>query len=106
MIHSIAVWLLVAGFAGAGLVNAIGTERTRSDFQRWGYPRGWGLVTGAAEIVSAGLIALPVTRDLGLMLGAAIIAAGVLTVLRHRDVSHLAPLGLFTVLLGVAAALP
>ncbi|GAB0116470.1 DoxX family protein [Acidisoma sp. 7E03] len=106
MIQGIVVWLLVAGFAGAGLFNLIGTERTRGDFVRWGYPRWWGVPTGLAEILSAALIALPATRAPGLGLGAAIILAATVSVLRQREARHLPPLGLFAVLIVLAAALP
>ena len=78
-------WLLVAAFFGAGVFNAIGTSGRQSDFARWGYPRWWNIFTGGLEIMSAVLIVLPVSRIVGLTLGAAIIAAAVLTVLRHRD---------------------
>ena len=37
MLHSIALWLLVIAFVGAGLFNAIGTRATQDDFARWGY---------------------------------------------------------------------
>ena len=90
-------------FFGAGLFNAIGTPGTKSDFARWGYPRWWNILTGGLEMVSAVLIALPVSRIFGLALGAVIIAAAVLTVLRHRDFSHLAPLGVFVALIALAA---
>jgi hypothetical protein len=102
MIHALSIWLLVAGFLGAGIFNAIGTPATRRDFARWGYPRWWGIVTGGLEIVSAALIALPASRILGLTLGPIIIAAAVLTVLRHRDFSHLLPLGVFVALIVLA----
>jgi len=102
MVNTLSVWLLVAGFLGAGLVNAIGTAATRSDFARWGYPRWWGRFTGGLEMVSAVLIALPVSRVVGLALGAAIIAAAVLTVLRHREFKHLAPLGVFVAVIALA----
>jgi hypothetical protein len=103
MIHTILVWLLAAAFAGAGLVNAIGAAGTKDNLVRWGYPAWWNLVTGALEIATAVLAALPATRLAGLILGAAIIAAAVLTVLRHRDFNHLAPLGVFVALLGAVA---
>ena len=105
MIHALSIWLLVAAFFGAGLFNAIGTPGTRSDFARWGYPRWWNILTGGVEILSAALIALPVTRTVGLALGAAIIAAAVLTVLRHRDFSHLMPLSVFVALIALAETL-
>lgn len=103
MIQALSIWLLAAAFFGAGLFNAIGTGATRESFVRWGYPDWWCRVTGALEIVSAVLIALPVSRDAGLVLGIAVIAVAVLTVLRRRDYSHLAPLGVFLALIGLAA---
>lgn len=102
MLHAVSVWLVAAGFFGAGLVNAIGTPATRSGFVRWGYPAWWGRVTGGLEMASAVLIAIPGSRMAGLILGAAIIAAAVITVLRHRELSHLATLGLFAGLLATA----
>ena len=102
MVHALSIWLLVAGFFGAGLFNAIGTQKTKSDFARWGYPRWWSIFTGGLEMMSAVLIALPVSRILGIALGAVIIAAAVLTVLRHRDFSHLVPLSVFVALIALA----
>ena len=105
MVHALSVWLLVAGFFGAGLFNAIGTPGTQSDFARWGYPRWWNILTGGVEILSAVLIALPVSRTAGLALGTAIIAAAVLTALRHRDFSHLMPLSVIVALIALAGTL-
>jgi DoxX-like family len=106
MVHAMSIWLLVAGFFGAGLFNAIGTSGTQSDFARWGYPRWWSILTGGLEIMSAVLIALPVSRMVGLSLGAIIIAAAVLTVLRHRDFLHVVPLSVFVALIALAATSP
>ncbi len=102
MLHAFAIPVLAGGFLGAGLFNAIGTPATQSSFVRWGYPAWWCRVTGVLEMVVAGLVALPATRGSGLILGAVIIAAAVLTVLRHREFFHLAPLGLFVALLVLA----
>jgi DoxX-like family len=85
MIHDISIWLLVAAFSGAGLFNAIGMRSTREDFVRWGYPSWWHRVTGRLEILCAILIALPLGRAAGLGIGAIIIVAASLTVLRHRS---------------------
>ena len=52
--------------------------------------------------MSAVLIALPVSRVIGLALGTLIIVAAVLTVLRHREFPHLLPLGVFVVLIALA----
>ncbi len=102
MLHTVSIFLLVAAFLGAGAFNAISTPATQSGFVRWGYPAWWGRLTGALEIVSAVLIALPASRGAGLLLGALVIAAAVLTVVRHREFSHLAPLSVFVALLALA----
>ena len=104
MVHEIVVWLAVAAFGGAGLFNAVGTPATQDDFARWGYPRWWCRVTGGVEVACAALIALPATRGIGLALGALVVAVALATVLRRREFSHTAPLGLFAVLLALAAA--
>ena len=77
MLQSLSNWLLVAAFFGAGLFNAIGTEATQRSFVRWGYPHWWCRVTGGMEMVVAVLIGLSVTRGVGLIFGAVIIAAAV-----------------------------
>ena len=66
---------------------------------------GFSPVVGAGDRrASALLSASPATRPLGLALGAAIVAAAALTVLRHREWSHLGPLGAFVALIAVAGA--
>jgi hypothetical protein len=102
MLHALSIWILVAGFFGAGLFNAIGTRATQSSFVRWGYPPWWCRLTGGLEMACAVLIAIPGSHILGLALGAVIIAAAVLTVLRHRDFSHLVPLSVFVALIALA----
>ena len=103
MVHALSIWFLVAAFSGAGLFNAIGTAATKSDFARWGYPGWWNLLTGGLEVVSAVAIAFPASRVAGLALGAIIVAAAILTVLRHRDFTHLVPLGVFAALIAVSS---
>lgn len=49
------------------------------------------------------MIALPLGRDAGFVLGTTIITAALLTVLRYREYSHLAPLGVFLTLIALAA---
>jgi hypothetical protein len=103
MVQVLPTWLLVVGLFGAGLVNAIGMAGTRGNFARWGYPHWWGVPTGGLEIISAALIAFPASRAVGLALGAVIIAAAAMTVLRHREFSHLVPLGVFGALIALVA---
>ena len=97
------ITLLAAAFASAGLFNAMATSTTRTNFVRWGYPAWWCRVTGALEISAAILVAMPATRAAGLLLCAVILVAAALTVLRHRDFSHLAPIACFAALLLMAS---
>jgi hypothetical protein len=103
MLHAIVVWLLVPAFAGAGVFNALGGRGTQDSFVRWGYPAWWSRVTGPLELAAAAAIAVPTTRGAGLILGALITAAAVITVARRREFAHLAPLALFAALLAAAA---
>lgn len=100
MLKLLAVALPALAFLAAGVINAAG--RTQGDFVRWGYPPGWGRLTGGLEILAAILIAAPATRTAGLIFGLVIIAAAAWTVLRHREFKHLRPLGVFAVLLALA----
>lgn len=105
MIHLLPLALLVAAFAGAGLYNLIGSPAARATFLRLGYPAWWCRVTGMMEIVCAALLAISSTRGAGLVLGTLIVVAALLSVLRQRELSHLAPLGLFLALTAAVAAL-
>ena len=99
MLHTVSVWLFVAAFAVAGVINATGTTAVKSDFVRWGYPAWWCYVTGGLELLVAVLIARRSTEEAGLILGAVIVAVALGTVLRHRQYAHLAPLGVFAALI-------
>lgn len=103
MAHVLSIWFLVVALCGAGLANVIRSSATRNDFVRWGYPPWWGIVAGGLEVASAAMIAFPVSRTAGIVLGAGILAAALLSVLRHREYSHLAPLSIFVTLIALAA---
>lgn len=102
MLHIITGAVAAIAFLIAGIVNLRGSAATRSDFVRWGYPAWWCLVTGTIEIGTAALIAWPATRSLGLIVATLVVAAAMLTVLWHRDLSHLIPLGIYAVLVAAA----
>ena len=98
-------WLLTLAFLGAGVVNAAGSAAIKDDFNRWGYPRCWNLVTGGLEVLAAALIAIPVARPAGLMLGAALCVAAVATVVWYKDYGHVAPSVALTALSALDLAL-
>lgn len=95
MIHAIPIWLLAVGFLGAGVFNMLGLPSTQQDFVRWGYPSWWCRVTGVLEILIAAIIAIPLSRSIGLGLGGAVIAVAAITVVRHREYTNLIPAGIF-----------
>ena len=101
MIHTLSVWLLVAGFFGAGLVNIVGTRAMRAEYVAWGYPEWWHWVTGGLEIVTATSIAIPLLRGAGIGLGTLVILAAVVTLLRHRAYSQLPPAVAFLVVIAL-----
>jgi hypothetical protein len=102
IIHT-SVWLVVAAFLAAGLSNVIGKRATRESFVRWGYPSWWNWVTGGLELSTAILVSLPPARCAGLILGTTIMVAAMLTVMRHREFSHLVPIGVYLALIALAA---
>jgi hypothetical protein len=103
MLHLVAVYLTSAAFAAAGIVNIAGRPSQKASFVRWGYPAWWCRVTGVLEIIVAVLTVLPARHGLGLSLGAAVIAVAGVTLLRHREFAHLAPVGVYVTLLRPAA---
>jgi uncharacterized membrane protein YphA (DoxX/SURF4 family) len=95
---TLVAWPLALAYLGAGVVNAAGSPATKDAFVRWGYPRGWNLVTGGLEVLAGALIAVPAARVAGLVLAAAICLAAVATVVRSKDYGHVAPAVILTVL--------
>lgn len=93
------IWILAASFFLAGMVNAIGTQSTRRDFARWGYPEWWGKLTGILEICCAGMLIYSASFLAGLTLGTVIIAAALITLVRFREFRHLIPAAVYAVLL-------
>jgi uncharacterized membrane protein YphA (DoxX/SURF4 family) len=88
----IATWLPIAlgvVMIGAGVVNFVGPRSVRDSFARWGYPAGFHRVTGGLEVTAGLLLLIPATSRAGAIGSGAILLAAVMTLIRHRDWTHL-----------------
>jgi hypothetical protein len=99
-----ATWLAATAFFIGGAVNASGAKSIRDDFKRYGFPSWWCWITAAMELATTGLLLVPATFYIGVVLGAFIMIAAIASVLRARNFRHIPPPALFLLLLIVAAS--
>lgn len=86
-------WLLAAFFFAGGLVNIRPPRPIRESYARWGYPAWFHHVTALFEIGGASLLLFAVTRVHGALLLAAVMAAAIATLVRHREAARAVPAG-------------
>ncbi|MBP2463693.1 MULTISPECIES: DoxX family protein [unclassified Rhizobium] len=98
-----ATLLAAAAFLLGAVINASGSKAVREEFVRYGFPSWWCWITGILEFLTAVLLILRPTFAIGVALGACIMVAAILAVIRVRDFRHIPPPSVFLLLLIIAA---
>ena len=98
-------FLLCGMLVIGGMLNAVAPGPIRAQYASWGYPPGFHYVTAVCELTSAGLLFFSGTRLIGAVLGAAVMGAATITLVRHREYKHmLTPFVASAILIAVASS--
>jgi hypothetical protein len=85
IIAQVAVDMLSAIFALAGLIHLSGSVHFRAIYRLWHYPHHFYRVVGAAEVMAALFLIVPETRIWGIVAGGTISLIATVTLLHHRQ---------------------
>ena len=77
--------LLALLFAVQGVVKLMGSPNWIARFNRWGYPHGFYLVVGVAELAGAALLLIPKLSKFGAVLLSVIMIGAAGTHLLHHE---------------------
>ena len=99
-----ATLLVAAAFLFGAIINASGRKAIREEFVRYGFPSWWCWITAILEFLTAVLLILRPTFAIGVALGACIMVAAIIAIIRARDFRHLPPPSVFLLLLIIAAS--
>ncbi|KQT01617.1 hypothetical protein ASG42_26760 [Rhizobium sp. Leaf391] len=86
-----ATLLAAAAFLLGAAINASGRKAVKDEFVRYGFPSWWCWITAILELLTAVLLVLRPTFAIGVALGACIMVAAIIAIVRARDFRHLPP---------------
>jgi hypothetical protein len=86
--RQILAWAVSAFFVLGGAMNIAAPASIVADYARWGYPPWFHYVTGALELLCAGLLLPRKMRAAGAILGALVMGSAVLTLAVHGEWTH------------------
>ena len=92
-----------AAFLLGAIINASGSRAVREQFVRYGFPSWWCWITAMLEVIAAFLLILRATFAIGAVLGACIMIAAIIAIVRARDFRHIPPPAVFLLLLVAAS---
>ncbi|MCJ9670035.1 MULTISPECIES: DoxX family protein [unclassified Neorhizobium] len=98
-----ATLLAAAAFLLGAVINASGRKAVQEEFVRYGFPSWWCWITAILEFLTAVLLVLRPTFAFGVALGACIMVAAIIAIIRARDFRHIPPPSVFLLLLIIAA---
>lgn len=89
--RAILAWLLAIFFLVGAFGNTFVSPEIAADYARWGYPAGFHYLTAIMELATAVMLIIKPLRLYGALLGSAVMAAAVATVVVHGEFSHAVP---------------
>lgn len=102
-LNNAATLVAAAAFLLGSVVNAAARAPIRDEFVRYGFPWWWCWVTALLELMAAILLVLRPTFAIGVALGACIMVAAIVAIIRARDFRHIPPPAAFLLVLLIAA---
>lgn len=86
--HDLLAWGLAVFFVVGAIGNGLAPANVRAEYARWGYPDWFHHITAALELLVAFLLVFVSTQLAGCALGAAVMLAAIVTLLRHKEYKH------------------
>ncbi len=107
IVKEVVLWIIALLLAlvclRSGLLKVTGNIFWVRDFHRWGYPDGFRVVVGIAELASAVLLLIPRFASYGASLFALVMLGAIYTHATHNESSRL-PFNLFLLALSLIIA--